>query len=169
MGCVRIPSSDALEVSELEDIILSGPRNAAPALEGRVKLRSLEDWARWKKLYLDRRVLLDALATEILTCGFTDPIAGLVEPSEIHGTEAPREGFLGRGVNSRQRAVLRALCQREARFNSRIYGAEAVTPLARCLSVFPRERIRGRPSGTRKYVSDFVPGLNQLGFAGGRF
>ena len=123
-------SVDALEIGELEELLLTAPQYAHPVLEGRVKLRSLEDWTRWKRLYPNRSTLLEAAVAEIATHGFIDPIVGRILPSEVCATNALREGLLGRGVNSRQRAVLRALGQREVRPDSRIYGAEAVTPLA---------------------------------------
>ena len=130
--------TEVVEVAEIAGLLKAACSNADRVLEGRIKLRSLDDWMRCKKLLPERSKHLQEILTEIRIRGFVDPMVGRISANEIGATEALREGLLARGVNSRQRAVLRTLTHRGARVDSRIYGAEAVTSLAlRLRGTFP--------------------------------
>ena len=100
------------------------------ACHGRADLRSLEEYQIWKATIGDSADWVHFLRGEILRDGFDDPFYGWVAPTDVEdGPGDLREGLAANGMTSRARAVLATLAHMATR-ESRIYAAEATTPLA---------------------------------------
>jgi SAM-dependent methyltransferase len=100
----------------------------------------LEDWTSW----LDRNPwalqssYADAVAEDIRRSGLIDPIRGYVRPSDIEIGNNLRESIVAHGINSRQRAVLKLLCDEALPADSVVYASESVTHFAGALRLlFP--------------------------------
>jgi SAM-dependent methyltransferase len=83
--------------------------------EVRLSFRSLEAWTAWAEDNTDIRDAryINQMAQSIKLTGFLDPMGGFVHPSDVTlADENYREGFGGRGLNSRYRALMLLLVER---------------------------------------------------------
>lgn len=71
--------------------------------------------------------------------GLVDPIHGFAPPDAVTMGHPYQESILVRGLNSRQRALTKAIAQEGMPRDSIVYASESITPLAAALRrVFPR-------------------------------
>jgi SAM-dependent methyltransferase len=107
-------------------------RSSTELLTGSVTFRSYEEWTHWSA-HNDQVELSRRVADEIRRRGFRDPFGKRAPRPKIAVDEDLREKLFFLGINSRMRAVLLSLLQHGARSEDRIFGAEALSPLAQRL------------------------------------